>query len=474
MKMKTLTVKAVTAVLLGAGLLTGCTMIPDYHRPALPTATQFPTDAKAPAEQGAPQATLIAWKSFYRDASLQQIIGLALENNRDLRISILNIESAQAQYRIQRADLLPTLSAEAGGTVERYPTSVSPTGASEVAHDYSVNGAVASYELDLFGRVRSLSQQALQTYFATEETRKAAQIALISSVATAWFTFQADANLHDLTRQTLVNERAAYQIEQDAYNEGTASLVDLEQAEITVRTAEANLSLYERQMRQDVNELTLLVGAPIPGDLLKRRYMQDIVLNDALSAGVPSDLLMRRPDIAAAEANLKAANANIGAARAAFFPRIALTASGGTASATLHGLFGADSLAWSFAPTISVPIFNYGRNRANLDVAKINKQIEIATYQKAIQTAFREVADALDGRETYKTQQAAQVLLVAASSKAYDLSQERYREGIDGYLDVLVSQRLLYTSQQDLIKLQLLHASNTLSLYGALGGGWNE
>ena len=471
MKMTTF---ASTAVLLGAGLLTGCTMIPHYERPALPTASQFPTDAKAPADKGAPQAVLIVWKDFYKDASLQQIISLALENNRDLRVSILNIESAEAQYRIKRADLLPSLSGEAGGTVQRYPTSVSPTGAAEVAHDYSVNGAVASYELDLFGRVRSLSQQALQTYFATQETRKAAQIALISSVATAWFTYQADANLHDLTRQTLINERAAYQIESDAYNEGTASMVDLEQAEITVRTAEANLSLYERQMRQDVNALTLLVGTSIPTDMLKRRYMQDIVLNDALNAGVPSDLLMRRPDIAAAEANLKAANANIGAARAAFFPRIALTASGGTASATLHGLFGADSLAWSFAPTISVPIFNYGLNSANLDVAKISKQIEVATYQKAIQTAFREVADALDGRETYTTQQVAQVQLVAASSKAYDLSQERYREGIDGYLDVLVSQRLLYTSQQDLIKLQLQHASNTLSLYSALGGGWNE
>ncbi|MGF6573626.1 multidrug efflux system outer membrane protein [Paraburkholderia sp. GAS333] len=466
--------KCIFAAAVSLFMVTGCTLMPDYRRPDAAVAQQFP-DAQAHRDNAVLKSVGdLRWRDFYQDPELDGLIQMALANNQDLRVSVLNIEKAQAEYRIRRADLLPTLSASASDAVERYPQDVSPTGYAETAHDYSVQGAVASYELDIFGRVRSLSQEALQNYFSLEATRKAFQITLISEVAQGWLTYQADANLMKLSADTLKSQNDAYRITSAKYKYGTSSLLDVTQAETSVRTAESNLAEYQRQMKQDVNALTLLVGKAVPTNLLDVREMDALKLNDALSPGVPSDLLTRRPDIVAAEDSLKAANADIGAARAAFFPRIELTASGGTASARLGGLFEPGSGAWSFGPNISIPIFDYGRNAANLKVSKVQRDIAVATYQKTIQTAFREVSDALAGLDTYRSQETAGRQLVDASAKAYKLSSDQYADGVTDYLDVLVNQRSLYSAQQNLIKLRLAHAGNTLSLYTALGGGWNQ
>ncbi|VWC87176.1 efflux transporter outer membrane subunit [Burkholderia lata] len=459
------------AVLPAALLMASCTMIPTYHRPDPSVAAQYATAAQDNA--GKPSAAEVGWRDFYTDPHLQTLIGMALENNRDLRVAVLNIEAARAQYRIQRADLLPTLSASASGSIQRLPSDLSTTGQAGVTRSYNVGG-VASYELDLFGKIRSLTEQAMQTYLATEATRQATRISLIAEVATAWLTLQADQDIKTLTADTLASQQASLKIAESGYRNGTSSLLDLRQAETTVRAAEANLAQYDRQVRTDINALTLLVGAPLDDALLSRESLATVRLDEDLPAGLPSDLLARRPDIMAAEHQLMAANANIGAARAAFFPSISLTASGGTASASLRNLFDPGSAAWSFGPTISVPIFDYGRNSANLAVSKVNRDIEVATYQKAVQTAFREVSDALDGRATWGRQETAQRLLVEASQSAYRLSDVRYREGVDGYVNVLVNQRSLYDAQQNLVKVRLARMSNTVDLYRALGGGWQD
>ncbi|WP_321877202.1 efflux transporter outer membrane subunit [Paraburkholderia bannensis] len=465
--MKSLKLAILPAILLA----TGCTMIPTYHRPDPAVASHYDASTQTQPEAKGPVAADIDWRDYYTDARLQTLIGMALENNRDLRVAILNIESARAQYRIQRADLLPSLSASAGGTIERMPADVSTTGQAGVTHAYNVGGT-ASYEVDLFGRVRSLSEQALQSYLATAETRKATQISLIAEVANSWLTLQADQDLKVLTANTLVNQQASLKITESGYRNGTASLLDLRQAQTTVHTAEVNLAQYDRQVRQDVNALTLLVGAPLGADLVAPEAFAAVKLDEDLPAGLPSDLLTRRPDVMSAEHQLLSQNANIGAARAAFFPRITLTASGGTASASLRDLFDPGSAAWSFGPSITMPIFDYGRNSANLEVAKVNRDIAVANYQKSIQTAFREVSDALDGRATWAQEESAQRELVAASQSAYDLSSKRYRQGVDGYVDVLVNQRSLYDAQQNLVKIQLSRMNNAVDLYRALGGGW--
>jgi multidrug efflux system outer membrane protein len=455
-------------------LIAGCTLIPEYHRPDPAVATEYATPARKEASGAARRsAAEVGWRDFYTDPRLQKLIALALENNRDLRVTVLNIEAARAQYRIERAALLPSVSASASGSLQRLPADVSGTGQSGVLKTYSV-GAVASYELDLFGRVRSLTKEALQTYAATEEARKAAQISLIAELATAWLTLQADHELKALSADTLSNQLAALKIVESGFRNGTSSLLDLRQSETSVQAAEVNVAQSERQVRKDINALTLLVGAPLSIDLVSSEPLAGVRLDENLPAALPSDLLVRRPDIMAAEHRLIAANANIGAARAAFFPRIALTGGGGTASASLSGLFDPGSAAWSFGPSVSMPIFDYGRNSANLDVSKVNRDIAIATYQKAVQTAFREVSDALDGRATWGRQELAQRHLVEASQSAYRLSDSRYRQGIDGHLSVLVNQRSLYDAEQTLVKVKLARMVNTVDLYRALGGGWRE
>ncbi|MEP5366459.1 efflux transporter outer membrane subunit, partial [Parvibaculum sp.] len=353
---------------------------------------------------------------------------------------------------------------------ERIPGDLSATGQASTGTRFDVQANVAAYELDLFGRVRSLNEQALQEYFATEEARQAAQIALIAEVANAYLTLKADQRLLALTEETMQTQEKSLELVQMTFDRGISSKLDLAQSQTAVETARVNRYAFIRQVAQDRNALTLLVGAPIDEAALDKADDIDRFVAD-LPAGLPSDLLRNRPDIQQAEHVLQGANANIGAARAAFFPRITLTASGGTASGSLSGLFEPGSGAWSFVPQVSLPIFEGGRNIANLEVAEIQKDINIARYEGTIQTAFREVADALAGRGTYDAQVAAQQALVDATDESYALAERRYRSGIDSFLTLLDAQRSLYAAEQELIRTQLARVSNTVNLYKVLGGG---
>lgn len=453
-------------------LLGACTLAPDYVRPAAPVPSGWPTGAAyedAAAKDGVEVADL-GWQDFFLSDEMRTLIAQALANNRDMREAALNVEQARALYRVQRADLLPSISGDGTMTRERVPGDISGTGQAQTGTSYSVQANIAAYELDLFGRVRSLNEQALQEYFATDEARRATQIALIAEVANAYLTLRADQRLLALTEETLQTQEKSLELVQMTFDRGISSKLDLVQSQTAVETARVNRYAFIRQVALDRNALTLLVGAPIDDDGLDRAENIDSFVAD-LPAGLPSDLLRNRPDIRQAEHVLQGANANIGAARAAFFPSITLTAAGGTASGSLSGLFEPGSGAWSFMPQISLPIFEGGRNLANLEVAEIQKDINIARYEGTIQTAFREVTDALAGRGTYDAQVAAQQALVDATDESYVLAERRYRSGIDSFLTLLDAQRSLYAAEQELIRTRLARVSNTVNLYKVLGGG---
>jgi len=413
----------------------------------------------------------IEWTAFFKDARLKQLISLALTNNRDLRVAALNVESARAQYRIQRSALLPTVNAEAGMSRSRTPANLTGTGSALTSSDYSVNGAVASYELDLFGRVRSLKAKALETFLAKEENRKSVQISLVSEVADQYLAEREMEEQLTLSRQTLSSVQSNYDLVDASFKLGNTAEPDLRSAEVQVQSARASVASYQRQLAQAKNALALLLGAPVPDNLPPAPALDAETILASLSPGLPSDILQRRPDILEAEHTLKAANANIGAARAAFFPKILLTGSAGTASADLSGLFEPGSSAWSFSPQITMPIFDMGNTKASLDVAKISKRIEIAQYDKAIQTAFREVADALAARSAWDDQLDANHRLVKAQQQRFDFASARYREGIDSYLAVLTAQQDLFNAQQTLIQTRYSQLVNRIELYRALGGG---
>ncbi|MDR3440313.1 efflux transporter outer membrane subunit [Telmatospirillum sp.] len=466
-----------------AALLAGCSLIPDYDRPAAPIAADWPTASaygSSPVSQsaGRPAVADIGWRDFFTDSRLQTLIELALANNRDFRVAALNVEAERAQYQIQRADLFPTVEATGSGLNERVPAKLSSSGKSSISHQYSVGLGFTSYELDLFGRVRSLTEEVLEQYFALEETRTATQITLVAEVANDYLTLLSDQELLRLTRDTLESQRKSYDLTKQSYDQGVDTELDLRLAETSVHTAEANLAQYARQVAQDRNALVLLVGQALPATLeaeLANGHGLDAenLLAD-LPAGVPSALLERRPDIRSAEHSLKAANANIGAARAAFFPTITLTATGGTSSTGISSLFQGASRTWNFAPNITVPIFEGGRLEATLDYDKIEKDIGVAQYEKTIQTAFREVADALAARGTLDDQLRAQQALAEASAVRYRLADMRFRNGVDGYLNTLDAQRTLYSAQQSVISTRLSRLSNLVTLYKTLGGGWSE
>ncbi len=452
-----------------ASWLTGCTMAPTYERPAAPVAAEFP-------DAGSSSSTIadIQWREFYADPKLRELIDLALANNRDLRVAILNIDQARAQYRIQRSQSLPQIDAVGSESVSRVPASVSQTGAAMTMRQFNANIAMSAYELDLFGRVRSLNGQALETFLATGEARKATQISLIAEVATAYLTWAADLEQLALAQRTLKSQSESYDLTKRRFQLGSASELTLRQIQTSVDTARVNVATYTRLIAQDRNALVLLLGTALPEHLTPVSLSDTVSTVAELPAGLPSDLLTRRPDILQAEHELKAANFNIGAARAAFYPRITLTGAAGTSSNDLNGLFADGSGAWSFVPQINIPLFSGGANRANLDAAHVGRQIEVARYEHAIQTAFREVADALSERNTLGDQLAARESLVEASSTSFRLSQARFDRGVDSYLDVLDSQRSLYTAQQGLIDARLQKLTNTVTLYKALGGGWSE
>lgn len=460
-------------------LLGGCSLIPEIELPEPPIEGLWPsgpayetTAANAPAEPGQPTLADLGWREFFRSPRLRDLIDRSLENNRDLRVAALNVERARAIYRISRSDLLPQLDAAGGYTRQRTAADFSRTGAAETADRFEASVGTTAFELDLFGRIRSLNEQALQQYFATEEARRSAQIALIAEVANAYLSLLADRELLALTEATLEAQQESFELTSTRVGQGLGTQLDVAQARTAVETARANLALYTRQVAQDRNALELLVGAPLPDDIgAEAPVLTTADFVTELPPGLPSDLLLRRPDLRQAERDLLAANANIGAARAAFWPTISLTASGGFASGALTDLFQAGSGAWLFSPSISLPIFDAGRREANLEAARIDREIAVARYEQAIQSAFREVADALAARGTLDDQIAAQRDLVEATQQSYDLSQLRYDQGVDDYLTILDSQRALYDAQQTLIALERLRLANSATLYKALGGG---
>lgn len=454
-------------------VLAACSLEPRYDRPAAPVAAAFP---QAPAPDDAQAVTAdIGWRDFFADARLQRLVEIALANNRDLRVAVLNIEAARAQYRIQRADLLPGVDASAAETAQRVPDAFTAPGESNTTHSYSAALGITAYELDLFGRVRSLSRSALQQYLSVEETQRSAQIALVAEVAGAYLSERTDQALLEMTADTLASQQSSYELTRRRFEAGVASALDLRQAQTALETARANLAQFRRLIEQDRNALRLLLGVPaLPADLPAPRSLDTQALLTELPAGLPSEVLIQRPDVRAAEHRLIAANANIGAARAAFFPRITLTGSYGTLSTELDGLFDSGTRAWSFTPSISLPLFTAGANRANLDLAKALKDINVARYEQAIQTAFREVADALVARDALDEQLSAQQALVEATQDSYRLAEMRFRAGVDSYLAVLDAQRSLYSAQQAYLSTRLARLQNLVTLYKALGGGWNE
>jgi multidrug efflux system outer membrane protein len=462
------------AALLALG---GCSFIPETALPPAPVPAAWPTGPAymAVADQTRGGDRLLAdlgWREFFRSAPLKSLIERALANNRDLRVAALNVEQARALYRIQRAELLPTIDAGASLTRQRTPNELSPLGRGGVSSQYEVSLGTTSFELDLFGRIRSLQAQVLEDFLATDEARVGTQIALIAEVANAYLTLLADRELLKLTEDTLAAQQQSFDLTLRSFERGVGTRLDVAQARTAVETARANRAAYTRFLAQDRNALALLVGEPVADNLgtdAPSVEVGDFVTD--LPAGLPSDLLQRRPDIREAEHRLRGANANIGAARAAFWPAITLTGSAGTASASLSNLFSAGTAAWTFLPQISVPIFDFGRREANLDAAKVERDITIAQYERAIQTSFREVADALAERGTLGEQLDAQHALVDATQESYDLSVARYNRGIDSFLTTLDSQRSLYAAQQDLITVKLSQLSNIVTLYKVLGGG---
>jgi multidrug efflux system outer membrane protein len=452
-----------------------CTLEPHYRAPALPVPDQWPPPATTPERPGDSLAAPdIGWRDFFLDARLEQVIDLALANNRDLRVAVLNIGRARTQYQIKRAALLPSIDAAGSFTREKLPAS-STYGIPTPISDYFDAGlSVTSYEVDLFGRVRSLSHAALEQYLAQAEARRSAQLSLIAEVANAYLTLASDRELERLAQETLESEEHSFTLQQRRHETGTASGLDLAQSQTTVEQARTDAARFEGNIAQDIDALTLLVGTSLDPALLPARFGSKTTGLEPLPAGVPSAVLLRRPDVLAAEHTLRAANADIGAARAAFFPEIILTANLGSASNQLSTLFKAGSGTWAFGALTALPIFHGGALKGGLNVAHSNEKIALAQYEKSIQSGFREVADALALTATLNRRRAAQETLVQATSRAYQLSQRRYKVGRDSYLEVLDSQRSDYAARQGLIATRLAEQSNRVTLYKALGGGWRE
>lgn len=443
--------------------LTGCSMMPAYERPAAPVAAQWPGTAATSATAA---ATRPEWRDYFSDPALRQLIELALGGNRDLRVAVLAIEQARAQYQIRDADRYPTVNLAATG-------SRTPSGSGGITSAYNAGFSVTAWELDFFGRVASLKEAALAQYLASEEARKAAQISLVAAVASAYLNLLADEELLALTRQTLATREESLKLTRLRFDNGASSELDVRQAESLTEAARVSLAQVTRQRALDENALVLLLGQPLPAGWRASGDTQSVTLAE-LPAGLPSDLLVHRPDIRAAEQQLIAANANIGAARAAFFPRISLTAGVGTASKALSDLFSSGSWGWSLAPQALLPLFDAGRNEAGLASARAGREIAVAQYEKAIQTAFREVADALAGRETLGEQLRAQQAQAEAEAARLRLSDLRYRNGVASYLDLLDAQRALFAARQATVQTRLLRLQNQVALYKTLGGGWSE
>jgi outer membrane protein, multidrug efflux system len=444
--------------MLGCQVLVGCTFIPKLQMPESPVSSRYPSGGKTSAA-----SSEIAWRQVLNDARLVRLIDIALANNRDLRVAMLRVEEARAQYRIERSALLPSVSQS---------SDFSRTRQSGMTSDqWQLKLGSTSYELDLFGRIRSLSAKALEQYLGKTEAQRAAQVTLVAELATQYYTVRQFDELIANTKLTLASVEESYRLNDNIFKAGGLLELDLRSSEAQVLTAKANLIAYQRQRDQAENGVVLMLGQPLPTNLPAGKSLADAPVK-AVSAGVPSELLQGRPDIQEAERALRAANADIGAARAAFFPSIKLTAMEGTASAELNSLFSKGTAAWSFAPQITLPIFTGGRNRANLDAAKIRTRIEVANYEKAIQSAFREVADALAAQRAAKEQIGTLQALVAAQQRRYDLASARDQRGVSSYLNVITAQQDLFSAQQNLISARYDSVAARIKLYQAVGGGW--
>ena len=465
--------KTILLLLLGiASLPSGCTLAPKYTRPAAPVPADWPTGpayAETETTINAQAAAGLSWQTFFADEKLRKIIGLSLTNNLDMRVAALNVELARAMYGIQRAGLLPTVNAGGSESKVRIPADLSSSGKSQVSTRYDADLGAAAWEIDFFGRIRSLKDRALQEYMATEQARRSAQILLVSSVADAYLSLAADRESLQLAETTLKSQADAYALIKRRYDLGIVTELDLYRAQTQVDTARGDVATFKQRTAQGENALNLLAGSPVPAELLPTR-LDEVAPPQDIQAGVSSEVLLRRPDVTQSEAMLKAANADIGAARAAFFPRISLTAAFGTASSELDGLFHPGSKAWSYAPQVAVPIFD-ARTWSAFKAAKAQQKIAVAQYEKSIQSAFKEVADALAVRGTVNERVSAQQSLVDAVAATYRLSSSRYDKGIDSYLSVLDAQRSLYSAQQGLVLLRFAKLVNLVQLYAVLGGG---
>lgn len=455
------------AIFLFCGLA-GCNLAPKYVRPDAPIPHTYGHGDTDHEEE------LADWKVFFQDKTMHRLICMALENNRDLRIALLNVERARAQYRIQRADLLPTINATAGSSSELLPADFSRSREADVEHQYTAGLGFSSYELDLFGRIRNLSEQALEAFYSLEEESKAAQITLIAETAAMYLQLVADRESHDLAVATAENREQELDLIRTRFRRGIASDLEVSQAETLLQEAKVRVASSATKIEQDSNALVLLMGTPLPTDIPEVRKLADISPLPDVPAGLPSSLLERRPDILAAEHALKGANASIGAARAKFFPRISLTGSLGKMSEDFDSLWDAASGTWSFLPQISLPIFDMGRNLAQLNVSKTERELAVTRYEKSIQTAFKEVSDALAQRRHIGAQLASQKSMVASSARSYSHAAMRYKTGLSPFINVLDTQRSLFAAQNNLISTYLLREANALSLYKALGGGWHE
>jgi multidrug efflux system outer membrane protein len=464
----------ITIMAAAAALLAGCTMAPEYKQPPLATAPAYPAEGQP--ELGTARATAIGWRSFFADPRLVRLIDAALANNRDLRISVERIEEARGQYRVQRADLLPTIEGQAsaqrshGGSV-----STGGTGVATTVDRYSAGAGITSFELDFWGRVRSLSNAARAEYLATVEAERAFRISLIADVAGAYLALREADERIALAEATVGSRNQGLEIAKLRLDAGVTSALDYRQAETLLTQAQTELAALRRTRAQTQNQLDVLVGGPVAGELPAPVALSQQGMSEELGAGLPSDLLLNRPDILAAEQQLRGANANIGAARAAFFPKITLTGSGGYESIELKNGVGQDGVSWSLGPaSLTLPIFDFGRNQGNLDVAKARKNIAVATYEKTVQTAFREVADALAARRYLADQVEAQERALVAQRNSAELAQLRYRNGVADYLEVLDAERNLFDAEQSLVETRRNQLDNLVTLYVALGGGLTE
>ncbi|MDE2617159.1 MAG: efflux transporter outer membrane subunit [Burkholderiales bacterium] len=453
------------AALLALLALAGCSFAPTYERPALSVPDAWPDDVKATAAPGKP----VDWASFFPDERLRALIKLALEHNRDLRIAMARVAEAQALYGIQRADRLPTVAVGGSLARSRTPADLSSTGAAVIGQRADVNVGLSSFEIDFWGRVASLGEAAKASYLATEQAERAFRLTLVSSVADAYLSLSEALERLVLAQSALETRAQTRELVDRRRQAGLAGDLDYLQADAAFEGARAEVAALLRQQSAARNYLRALVGTE-PKDLPAGKTLAEQAITLEQQADVPSQVLVRRPDVLAAEQRLLAANANIGAARAAFFPRIALTASAGTASREIDGLFKSGSDAWSFTPSISLPIFDYGRNSANLDLVTVRKNIAVADYERTVQQAFREVADLLVARDQLAEQLKAVEAQERSQQRAADIAQARYRQGVGSFLEVLDAQRQLFTVQQSLIQVRRAMWSAAAQLYKALGG----